>query len=261
MPSSIRNAGTPDYKSVLTPRRCRHLAATQPISRHGSTRVSSPLADWAGTQLRRRLLEAPASSGFSPLVQHATTGTASQGTAHKATVHTQQQAQDPQLPGTGAAQAPEQPSAMPPPQGTAPTTSPQLPHSSQPDPQPQPKIAAADSAQILAALLPQPGSAAWERRVGQLAHALASLPDSAHALQMGPAACTAALLQGLVSTLLTMEAPAFQAPGGVAGLPVAEGCQGIGLTHQGEAALAFCGQVRAVPLQRRALTGATPFPM
>ena len=48
---------------------------------------------------------------------------------------------------------------------------------------------------MLTELLPQPGSAAWERRVDQLAHALASLPDGAHALALSPAACIAALLQ------------------------------------------------------------------
>ena len=93
----------------------------------------------------------------------------------------------------------------------------------------------------LAQLLPQPGSAAWDRRLDELAHALASLPDGAHALQLTSAACTAALVQGLVSALLAFGAPDWQRvpeERGTAEEPV------DGSHLQGRAVgVSFCGKV------------------
>ena len=75
----------------------------------------------------------------------------------------------------------------------------------------------------------------------QLAHTLASLPDGAHALQLTPAACTAALVQGLVSALLALGAPDWQNVPEERGTAVEPG--DVGQLHGRAGGVSFCGKV------------------
>ena len=69
---------------------CRLLRATQPVSRRGAVAISSPIADWAGAQLRCSLLDPPQAQGFLPIMQCITaapTGHSSVGSAEATSNH------------------------------------------------------------------------------------------------------------------------------------------------------------------------------